>query len=267
MNWKTLAMSKYFSCAVFLFPLIVVSSCRSGTHQQTKITAKAAYSEKDTTALSLGNSGAGYLFDTLNRHADTGVFNFVSGDWFVKAFPLNNVEFAVVQDSMLNVYKLQNGQWQKLFTERNLMSQHHFIYADVNNDGYTDVIQYDDYGSINKTARTLLYKHGTKTLEHKPAYDLENLEIDKKKKLLRSSHAPHSMFGPYIKTIYQCSADSPELVKSVMVYLMQNNAEKTKRFVLKTTTMSAGKIVADSVITDQRTAFSRFRSSLWIGAE
>jgi hypothetical protein len=206
---------------------------------------------------------SGDLENTLRMYLSKNSFEVFYGDWFVKIFSINDAKFGIIGDSLFRIYKLNGNNLQKLSMEKGQVQLQYFIVTDITNDGFNDVVIYDDGGGLNYDTKVLVFNPTEKTLAHKRYLDLKNLEVDKKNHLLKTWAVSHSIFGGNIKAFYRNTKDSIELVKEILCYNHFDTSRKITVTVLRTSTIQNGILIRDSISTTAKKAFYIFDSSLW----
>lgn len=184
----------------------------------------------------------------------------------IKGFTTNGQKFvaSIIYGNDLIIHKQIEDKYKRIFYNESAgMDGYHvdIKLMDVNFDGHSDVVFSDTQGAWgNSFSTTFLYDLEHNTLKREPLFDLRNLSLDKKNKLLRT-HSYRGMCWTRDKALYKVVDDSVELLASAE-YIPYAECNTDSLWTTKVYFYENGK-VKDSTTTKSKKSWEVYLKALW----
>lgn len=234
----------------------------NSTTKSVKFDTILMLTEKDTFKVLSGDWK--YTFDMYSK-SDSLEINNLHSEPFVKMLTINNQKVGIViENSLLKIYHLKKGNFQQSSKDSLEGVNWKTSKCDLNFDGNIDIVLSEVEGVHGNSFTTaLIFDTKTKTFIHKKCFDLPNLEIDNKKKQLRTKWYS-SACGNSKKAIFINTQDSIELLESINYFDSEcGGKENEKRYIIFTEKKINRKVVKDSILLKPKKAWKFFEQSLW----
>lgn len=188
----------------------------------------------------------------------------IDDDIYVRGFGVDGEQFAFIayMGYAVNVYKLVDGFFAKVCTDKfdgGFLFKN--VLEDLNFDGYKDLVVttlQGAYGNIFPTV--FIYDKVNKTYKRAKNFDLVNLEIDKKNKLLRSQLFTSVCGSPH-KWVFKVQNDNIELLDVAFLTIKCNDQNFTTPII--NIFNYKDNIVVDSFVKQTENAWELYHKALW----
>jgi len=248
--------------AIILFLFSCKTKIEKTNSNSTKFDTILILTEKDTFKVVSGDWK--YTFDMYSKSDSIEINNFYS-EPFVKMININNQKVGIViENSLLKLFHQKEGYFQQTSKDSLEGVNWKTKKSDLNFDGNTDIVLSEVEGVHgNSFITALIFDTKTNTFVHKKCFDLPNLEIDNKKKQLRTKWYS-SACGNSKKAIFITTRDSVELLESINYFDSEcGGKENENRYIIFTEKKVKSKVVKDSILLKPKEAWNFFEQSLW----